>query len=134
MNLVMLIGRLTRDPELRYIPNSGTPVTTFTLAVNRELSKEKKQEMESKGQLTADFINIVVWGKMAENCANYLTKGSLVTVQGRIQTRSYEAKDGTRRYVTEVIASQVEFLEWKEKTDDIPAGFELVDNDELLPF
>jgi len=130
----MLIGRLTRDPELRYIPNSGTPVTTFTLAVNRELSKEKKQEMESKGQLTADFINIVVWGKMAENCANYLTKGSLVTVQGRIQTRSYEAKDGTRRYVTEVIASQVEFLEWKEKTDDIPAGFELVDNDELLPF
>ena len=134
MNLVMLIGRLTRDPELRYIPNSGTPVTTFTLAVNRELSKEKKQEMESKGQLTADFINIVVWGKMAENCANYLTKGSLVTVQGRIQTRSYEAKDGTRRYVTEVIASQVEFLEWKEKTDDIPAGFELVYNDELLPF
>lgn len=137
MNLVMLIGRLTRDPELRYIPNSGTPVTTFTLAVNRELTKEKKQEMESKSQPTADFINIVVWGKMAENCANYLTKGSLVAVQGRIQTRSYEAKDGTRRYITEVVATRVEFLEWSKDNSnmdfDIPAGFEPVDDDNI-PF
>lgn len=134
MNLVVLIGRLTRDPELRYIPNSGTPVTTFTLAVNRKLTKEKKQEMESKGQPTADFINIVVWGKMAENCANYLTKGSLVAVQGRIQSRSYEAKDGTRRYITEVIASQVEFLERKERNNDFDIdGFESAD-DELIPF
>ena len=134
MNLVVLIGRLTRDPELRYIPNSGTPVATFTLAVDRELSKEKRQEMESKGQPTADFINIVVWGKQAENCANYLTKGSLVAVQGRIQTRSYEAKDGTRRYVTEIIASQVEFLEIKERHNDFDIDdFESVD-DELLPF
>ena len=133
MNLVMLIGRLTRDPELRYIPNSGTPVTTFTLAVNRELSKEKKQEIESKGQPTADFINIVVWGKQAENCANYLTKGSLIALQGRIQTRSYEAKDGTRRYVTEVIASQVEFLERKERHNDFDIDdFEL--SDEPIPF
>ena len=134
MNLVVLIGRLTRDPELKYLANTGTPVATFSLAVNRELSKEKKQEMESKGQPTADFINIVVWGKQAENCANYLTKGSLVAVQGRIQTRSYEAKDGTRRYVTEIIASQVEFLERKERHNDFDIdGFESVD-DELLPF
>lgn len=90
--------------------------------------------MESKGQPTADFINIVVWGKQAENCANYLTKGSLVAVQGRIQTRSYEAKDGTRRYVTEIIASQVEFLEIKERHNDFDIDdFESVD-DELLPF
>ena len=134
MNNVVLIGRLTRDPELRYIANSGTPVATFTLAVDRELSKEKRQEMESKGQPTADFINIIVFGKSAENCAMYLQKGRLAAVNGRLQSRSYEAKDGTRRYITEVVATRVEFLEWKEKTDDIPAGFELVDNDELLPF
>ena len=137
MNNVVLIGRLTRDPELKYLANTGTPVATFSLAVDRELSKEKKQEMESKGQPTADFINIVVWGKQAENCANYLAKGSLVAVQGRIQTRSYEAKDGTRRYITEVVASRVEFLEWADRNHndfDIP-GFEPVDSSEdNLPF
>ena len=134
MNLVVLIGRLTRDPELKYLANTGTPVATFSLAVDRELSREKKQELEEKGEQTADFINIVVWGRQAENCANYLTKGSLVAVQGRIQTRSYEAKDGTRRYVTEIIASQVEFLEIKEKHNDFDIdGFESAD-DELLPF
>ncbi len=134
MNNVILIGRLRRDPELRYLANTGTPVATFNLAVDKQLSKEKRQELEEKGEPTADFINIVVWGKQAENCANYLAKGRLVAIQGSLQSRSYEAKDGTRRYITEVVASRVEFLEWKEKTDDIPAGFELVDNDELIPF
>ena len=71
MNNVVLIGRLTRDPELRYLPNSGTPVANFSLAVDKQLSKEKKQEFETKGQPTADFINIVVWNKPAENCANF---------------------------------------------------------------
>lgn len=112
MNNVVLIGRLTRDPELRYIPNSGTAVSTFSLAVDKQLSREKKQEMEARNQPTADFINIVVWGKMAENCANFLAKGRLVAVQGRIQSGSYEAKDGSRRYTTDVVASNVEFLEW----------------------
>lgn len=134
MNNVVLIGRLTRDPELRYLANTGTPVANFTIAVDRELSKEKRQEAESKGQPTADFINIVAWGKQAENCANYLKKGRLVAIQGRIQSRSWETENGSRRYATEVVASRVEFLERKEKTDDIPPGFELVDNDELLPF
>ena len=135
MNNVVLIGRLTRDPELRYIANSGTPVATFTLAVDRELSKEKKQEMESKGQPTADFINIVVWGKQAENCANYLKKGRLAAVSGRLQSRSYEGKDGTKRYITEVVATRVEFLEWGDKDNDIPAGFEPVDSPEdNIPF
>ena len=134
MNLVMLIGRLTRDPELKYLPNTGAAVTTFTLAVDKQLSREKRQELAEKGEPTADFINIVVWGKLAENCANYLKKGRLAAVSGRLQSRSYEGKDGTKRYITEVVATRVEFLEWKEKTDDIPAGFELVDNDELLPF
>ena len=143
MNNVVLIGRLTRDPELRYIPSTGTPVATFSLAVDKQLSREKRQEFEAKGQPTADFINIVVWGKQAENCANYLAKGLLAAVQGRIQSRSYEANDGTRRYVTEVVAERVEFLEWKDdnKRDfgnsntDFPDidGFEPID-DENIPF
>ncbi|NMA86406.1 MAG: single-stranded DNA-binding protein [Tissierellia bacterium] len=143
MNNVVLIGRLTRDPELRYIPNSGTPVATFTLAVDKQLSREKRQEFESKGQPTADFINIVVWGRPAENCANYLSKGLLAAVQGRIQTRSYDGNDGIRRYVTEVVANNVEFLEWKDDNrrnfnspdNDFPGidGFEPID-DENIPF
>lgn len=146
MNCVVLIGRLTRDPELRYIPNTGTPVANFTLAVDKNLSKEKKQEMEAQGQPTADFINIVVWNKSAENVANYLTKGLKVAIQGRLQSRSYEAKDGGRRYVTEVVAERVEFLEWKQDNDGVmdatndsgiddwpPVGFDPV-NDDGIPF
>ena len=108
MNNVVLIGRLTRDPELRYIPNSGTAVSTFTLAVDKNLSKDKKAEMESKNQPTADFIRIVVWGKTAENCANFLNKGKLVGVSGRIQTGSYDDKDGNIVYKTDVAANSVE--------------------------
>lgn len=144
LNNVVLIGRLTRDPELRYIPNTGTPVSTFSLAVDKQVSKEKKLEMESKGQPTADFINIVVWGRQAENCANYLAKGRLTAVQGRIQSRTYDGKDGIRRYVTEVVAERVQFLEWGDDDnrsrsnnlqDDFPDidGFEPVD-DENIPF
>lgn len=144
MNNVVLIGRLTRDPELRYIPVSGTAVSTFTLAIDKGLSRDKKQEMESKNQPTADFINIVVWGKTAENCANYLAKGRLVGVQGRIQSRTYDGKDGTKRYITEVVASTVEFLEWgdtnKSPGFDEPSsdfggveGFHPTDNDDI-PF
>ena len=139
MNNTVLIGRLTRDPELRYIPNSGAAVTKFTLAVDRGLSKEKKNEMEAKGQPTADFIQIVAWGRMAENCANHLAKGRLTAVQGRIQTGSYD-KDGTRVYTTEVVASQVEFLEWGDKKsndnntwDSGMDGFHPVDNEDI-PF
>ena len=111
LNNVVLIGRLTRDPELRYIPNTGTPVSTFSLAVDKQISREKKQKWNRKGQPTADFINIVVWEDRAENCANYLAKGRLTAVQGRIQSRTYDGKDGIRRYVTEVVAEKV-CLEW----------------------
>lgn len=107
MNKVVLIGRLTKDPELRFTPGNGTAVATFTLAVDRRFSKD--------GQREADFIPIVVWGKQAESTANYMSKGKLMGVSGRIQTRSYEAKDGTRRYATEVIAEEVKFLEWGNK-------------------
>jgi len=130
MNNAVLIGRLTKDPEMRYLPN-GTPYTTFILAVDRQLSKDKKKELEDQGKQTADFINIVVWGKQAENCANHLAKGLKVAVQGRIQSRSWEAEDGSRRYTTEVVATSVEFLEWKNEDDDIP-GFTSIDED--VPF
>ncbi|NMA48560.1 MAG: single-stranded DNA-binding protein [Tissierellia bacterium] len=144
MNNVVLIGRLTRDPELRYIPNSGTAVSTFTLAVDKNLSKDKKAEMESRNQPTADFIRIVVWGKTAENCANYLNKGKLVGVNGRIQTGSYDDKDGKRVYTTEVVANNVEFLEWGDSANKSPqstndndfpdvGGFHPTDNDDI-PF
>ena len=137
LNNVVLIGRLTREPELRYLPSgNNTAVTRITLAVDRQFSKEKKAEMVSKNQPTADFINIVVWGKQAENCNEYLAKGRLVAVSGRIQTGSYE-KDGERKYTTEVVAERVTFLEWGEKesqdtTDDIE-GFYTIDNEEI-PF
>ena len=102
MNKTTLVGRLCADPELKFTPGNGTAVTTFTLAVNRRFKKE--------GQPEADFIQVVVWGKQAESTANYMRKGSQIGISGRIQTRNYEAQDGTRRYVTEVIAEEVEFL------------------------
>ncbi len=102
MNKVILIGRLTRDPELRYT-GTNIPVATFTLAVNRNFSNQS-------GEREADFINVVVWRKQAENVKNYLNQGSRVAIDGRIQTRSYDGNDGQKRYVTEVIAENVEFL------------------------
>lgn len=110
MNKVVLVGRLTRDPELKFTPGTGRAVATFTLAVNRRF--------KSPGQPEADFISIVVWGKTAENTANYVGKGKLVGVSGTIQTRSYDAKDGTKRYVTEVVADEVQFLEPKGINND----------------
>jgi single-strand DNA-binding protein len=107
LNRVVLVGRLTKDPELRFTPN-GIAVTTFTLAVNRPFKN-------ANGEQEADFINIVVWKKAAENVANYTSKGSLVAIDGRIQTRSYENKDGQRVYVTEVVADSVQFLETKKR-------------------
>ena len=117
MNNVSLIGRLTRDPELRYIQGSGTATSKFGLAIDKNISKEKKQEMESKGQHTADFVNIVVWGKIAENCANYLAKGRLVGITGRIQSGSYEDKEGRKVYTTDIVAQNVEFLEFGDKKE-----------------
>ncbi len=106
-NRAVLVGRLTKDPELRFTPN-GIAVTTFTLAVNRPFKN-------ANGEQEADFINIVVWKKAAKNVANYTSKGSLVAIDGRIQTRSYENKDGQRVYVTEVVADSVQFLETKKR-------------------
>lgn len=138
MNNVVLIGRLTRDPELRYIPESQNAVATFTLAVDRPFSKEKQ----------ADFIRITVFGKQAENCERYLTKGRLAAVQGRIQTGSYKNKEGVTVYTTDVIAERVEFLgggdragsgsgfgfDKQSNAPEIPEGFQALDDDDDIPF
>ena len=140
MNSVNLIGRLVKDPELRYTTVSDSVYCRFTLAVDKGMSKEKKQELEAKGQQTADFINIVVWGKQAENCQKYLQKGRNVAIQGRLQSGSFTAQDGTRRFVTEVWAERVHFIDWgdgKEKAadpfDNFDLGFEEA-KDEEIPF
>lgn len=108
MNKVVLIGRLTRDPDLRY-PSSNVPVANFTVAVNRPFENQN-------GERVADFINVIVWRKQAENVKKYIGKGSLVAVEGRIQTRNYDGADGKKVYVTEVVADSVQFLESKNQS------------------
>jgi len=102
MNKVMLIGNLTRDPELSTIPN-GTSVCKFGIAVNRRFAN-------SEGNRDVDFFNIVAWRALGENCGKFLKKGSKVGVAGQIQTRTYDAQDGSKRHVTEIVADEVEFL------------------------
>ena len=114
MNKVFLIGRLTRDPELRYT-GSNIPVATFSIAVNRNYSNQQ-------GEREADFINIVVWRKQAENVKNFLSQGSQVAIDGRIQTRSYDDQNGQKRYVTEVVADNVEFLGSKNSSNNSTNG------------
>ena len=109
MNKVCLIGRITKDPELRYT-SSNIPSVRFTLAVNRTFSNQN-------GEREADFINVVVWRNQAENVKKYVTKGNLVAVEGRIQTGSYE-KDGQRIYTTDVVADNVQFLEPKGQSQN----------------
>lgn len=142
MNKAILIGRLVADPELRYLQN-GTAVANFTLAVDRGMSKQKKQEAEAAGQQTADFIRVVAWGKTAENVANYLKKGLQTAVDGRIQTGSYTNDQGQKVYTTEVNANYVEFIEWPDKDQGSGGynqdtyggieGFYPTDNDDI-PF
>lgn len=124
MNRVILVGRITKDPEVK-TTQSNIPVVTFTLAVNRQFS-------DQSGERQADFIQCVVWRKQAENLARFVKKGALLGVEGRIQTRQYEAENGTR-YITEVVCDSIQFLESKgesetpyQKTDDNTA-----ENDEF---
>lgn len=131
LNKVVLIGRLTRDPELRYT-GSGIPVANFTLAVDRQYANQQ-------GERETDFIRIVVWRKLAEVCAKNLGKGRLVAVDGRIQVSSYEAQDGSKRQATDVVADNVRFLDWpKDKTsapNDMSFGEELgIPDDSDFPF
>ena len=111
MNLVMLIGRLTRDPELKYLQVSGTPVANFSVAVDREFAgKDGKKEV--------DFIDIQVWGKSAENCTNYISKGSKVAIQGSLRIDTYQNQAGENRKITRVNAIRVQFLDNKNNNND----------------
>jgi single-strand DNA-binding protein len=130
LNRVILIGRLTKDPDLRYTPN-GVAVATFTLAVDRPFTNQQ-------GERETDFIPIVVWRKLAEVCAQHLGKGRLVAIEGRIQVRTYDGNDGQRRWVTEVVANNVRFLD-RGKGDpkdqiDPSFGSEVSFSDEDIPF
>lgn len=141
MNKVILIGRLTKDPELRFTAGSGVAVTTFTLAVDRNFSNQQ-------GERTADFIPIVVWRKLAEVCANNLTKGQQIAVSGRIQTRSWDGNDGKKRWATEVVADEIKFLsrpsssptagtpyaESGNNDEEYFEGFTPIDDESNLPF
>lgn len=130
LNRIILIGRLTKDPELRYTPN-GKAVASFTLAVDRPFKNQR-------GEREADFISIVVWGPQAENSANYLSKGKLAAVDGRLQIRTFDGQDGQRRWVTEVVADSVRFLSPKGSSQDNfePAnmGSEVDFSDDDIPF
>jgi single-strand DNA-binding protein len=131
MNCVNLIGRLTKDPDIKYTQTNNTAIANFTLAVNRRFTKE--------GQPTADFINILAWGKTGEFCSKYFQKGMQVAIQGRIQTRNWEDDQGQKHYVTEVIAEQCFFADSKKESQN-DMQFENSEpttnnfNDEPLPF
>lgn len=137
INNVVLVGRLTRDPELRYTP-SNVAVATFSLAVNRNFKNQA-------GDREADFISCIMWRQQAENFANWLKKGALVGITGRIQTRSYDNQQGQRVYVTEVVAESFQILEKKDNAannasmeNQIPPSFEKTNpmdiSDDNLPF
>lgn len=130
MNKVILIGNLTKDPEHMSTTN-GVSVCRFTLAVQRKFAGQD-------GEREADFINIVTWRGLADNCHKFLSKGKKCGIVGEIQTRSYDAQDGTKRYVTEVVANEVEFLSAKEQgesnsTNNTPE-LQPIDEDDSLPF
>lgn len=111
LNRVVLVGRLVRDPDLKYTGTNGTAVANFTIAVNRPFKSKD-------GEQDADFINCVVWRKPAENLANYMKKGNQIGVDGRLQSRTYDDKDGKKVFVTEVVADSVQFLEPKNSQDN----------------
>jgi len=127
MNNVILIGRITKDIEMRFIPESELAVAKFSVAVDRPVTKGKEKQ--------TDFINIVVFGKTAEACEKYTAKGKMIAIQGRIQTGSYKNKEGVNIYTTDVIADKVEFVQWKDKEEQIPEGFAAMDEtDSDIPF
>ena len=128
-NKVILIGNLTRDPELRYIP-SGTAVANFGLAVNRNYST---QDGEKKEEVC--FVDIVTWGRTAENCANYLSKGKPVLIEGRLQFRSWETEDGQKRNKIDVVANNVQFMGGR-RDEGMPGGENMggIEAEDDIPF
>lgn len=138
MNNVNLIGRLTNAVDFRY-SQAQNPYCFFTIAIDRGLSKEKREELQAMNKQTADFIRIVVYGVMAENCKKFLKKGRNVAIQGRIQTGSYIGDDGQRKYTFNIEAERVQFIDWGDKEketdpfDDWDVGISEA-RDEEIPF
>lgn len=128
MNKTNIIGRITRDIEMKHT-QGGSAVASFTLAVDKKLSKEKKAEMQAKGEQTADFIPVVAWGSLAELIANYSGKGCRIGIDGRIATRGYTKDDGTKVYVTEVVAEGIDIIDFKER-EKLVEGFHEVPNED----
>ena len=141
MNKIFGIGRLASDPEIRNT-TSGKSVGNFTLALDRKMSREQKEQAESEGRPTADFIRIQTWGQLAENCNKFLSKGSQCAVVGRISTGSYEDKEtGKTVYTTDFIAEDVQFLETKSRkenkensTDEWLEDFDEIESNDSIPF
>ena len=127
MNRVELIGRITKNPELRYTPN-GIATTTITVAVDRLPDKD--------GNKKTDFINVVVWNKQAENVKKYVSKGCLVSVEGKIATRTFDSQNGQKKYVVEVVCERVQFLESRKKEDETKLSVDTIDSykEENNPF
>lgn len=124
MNQVVLIGRLTKDPELRYTP-TGSPVCQCTIAVDNYNPKTKEKN--------ADFVPLVIWGKQAENTATYMLKGNQIAINGKIRTRSYDGKDGVKRYITEVLVTNIQFISNNNRSNN-QGELELVNDDSDGPF
>ena len=134
MNKVELLGRLTKDPEIKYTQTNNTAVANFSLAVNRRFTKEGEERQ-------ADFINIIAWGKTAEFCNKYFKKGMQIALVGRIQTRNWEDEQGQKHYVTEVIAEEVYFADSKKEQQEPQSDMQFENeisttnfDNELLPF
>ena len=117
MNKVILMGRLTRDPEVRYTQTNNTLVATFTLAVNRRFVRQGEERQ-------ADFINVVAWGKLGEFCSKYYKKGQQVAITGRIQTRTWDDDQGQKHYVTEVVAEEAYFADSKKDGESTSSNFD----------
>ncbi|HZQ08889.1 MAG TPA: single-stranded DNA-binding protein [Anaerolineae bacterium] len=127
LNKVMIIGNLGRDPEMRYTP-SGKPVTSFSVAVSRTYMKPEGERAE-----VTDWFNVVAWGRLAEICSQYLTKGSMVYVEGRLETRSWEGDNGQKHYRTEVVANDVNILERKGGRQEETAAMDTAIGDMNVP-
>lgn len=132
MNSVQLLGRLTKDPEMRINNSTKTAMVRFSIAVDKQLSREQKKAFEFNNKPTADFINCIAWGATAEAIARYTAKGNRILVQGRIQTGSYQADDGSKRYATDIVATSVDFIDWKENQES-SADYSPIDDDRI-PF
>lgn len=131
MNNVVLIGNLTKDPELKILPNGGTAVSNYSIAVSNPFRKG------DDGKPTADFINIITFGKAAESLANHMRKGCKIAVEGRLQVRTWEDQQGNKRYATEVVTNSVEFLTFPPKDgiqNNSEQEYASLDNDEDIPF